>query len=453
MHIPDGQDGKARGTVDGKARLAPSYSRNADDEHDAVHTYLRQIGEVPLLTASDERRLGEDMEPAQHISAIKLHVEERFGREASGYETVLAMLERLAELRPVISMIAVDKGLTPNPALGTTVELGGQIEGEPSEDLVQQVAQAQGIDPGSAKAAIIDTAVVARNLPSAAVSIIGYEVPLSRVPERLSEDAVRGALHEREALFDQHMQELEARGDRARTALIEANLRLVVSVAKKYGSRGMAFSDLIQEGNIGLMRAVEKFEYRRGFKFSTYATWWIRQGVTRAIADQSRTIRVPVHIFETVNRLSRSVHKLTQEYGRDPTADEVAADAGVPVEKVQEFRKIPAEPASLEAPIGEMSDVRLKDVVSDQASDEPADVAARALLRREIDSALNALLSQREQDILRLRFGLDDDKARTLAEVGRVYGVSRERIRQVEAKALGRLRQPMLKRKLKDFVL
>ena len=290
------------------------------------------------------------------------------------------------------------------------------------------------------------------------VDIIEEEIDLS-VPEGIAiDDPVRMYLKEIGKVpllsSEEEMElakQIEAGSQYAKKKLAEANLRLVVSIAKRYVGRGMLFLDLIQEGNLGLIKAVEKFDFRKGFKFSTYATWWIRQAITRAIADQARTIRIPVHMVETINKLIRVQRQLLQELGRDPFPEEISKVMDLPVEKVREIQKIAQEPVSLETPIGEEEDSHLGDFIPDDDAPAPAEAAAFTMLKEQLINVLDTL-TPREEKVLRLRFGLDDGRARTLEEVGKEFNVTRERIRQIEAKALRKLRHPSRSKKLKDYL-
>lgn len=275
---------------------------------------------------------------------------------------------------------------------------------------------------------------------------IGLEDPVRMYLKEIGKVPLLSAEEEIE-----YAQRMEDGDEEAKKRLAEANLRLVVSIAKRYVGRGMQFLDLIQEGNLGLIKAVEKFDYRKGYKFSTYATWWIRQAITRAIADQARTIRIPVHMVETINKLVRVQRQLLQELGREPSPEEIAETMDIPVERVREIQKISQEPVSLETPIGEEEDSHLGDFIQDDNVPVPAEAAASTLLKEQLVEVLGTL-TEREQKVLRLRFGMDDGRARTLEEVGKEFNVTRERIRQIEAKALRKLRHPSRSRKLKDFL-
>ena len=286
---------------------------------------------------------------------------------------------------------------------------------------------------------------LAQNMEDGAVAIEKINVLKGRLD---------GASEEEKAEINEEIKTLQRdvdKGADAKKRLAEANLRLVVSIAKRYVGRGMLFLDLIQEGNLGLIKAVEKFDYKKGYKFSTYATWWIRQAITRAIADQARTIRIPVHMVETINKLIRVSRQLLQELGREPSPEEIAKEMNMPVERVREILKISQEPVSLETPIGEEEDSHLGDFIKDDNVPVPADAAAFTLLKEQLEEVLGTL-TEREQKVLTLRFGLEDGRARTLEEVGKEFNVTRERIRQIEAKALRKLRHPSRSRKLKDYL-
>ncbi len=310
---------------------------------------------------------------------------------------------------------------------------------EITDDTVASVeVTAQDSEPGDAKAATKDLLSVPEGV-TVNDPVRMYLKEIGKIPLLTSEEEVELA------------KAIEQNSEDARRRLAEANLRLVVSIAKKYVGRGMLFLDLIQEGNLGLIKAVEKFDYRKGYKFSTYATWWIRQAITRAIADQARTIRIPVHMVETINKLIRISRQLVQELGREPLPEEIAQEMNISEERVREILKIAQEPVSLETPIGEEDDSHLGDFIEDHEAQAPADAAAFELLKEQLEDVLDTL-SAREEKVLRLRFGLDDGRSRTLEEVGQFFGVTRERIRQIEAKALRKLRHPMRSKRLRDYL-
>ena len=449
-HLPVAGD--SRRMLEMRAIGRQAVPEESEGIEDPVRMYLREIGRVNLLTAADERHLSRQMEEGNWIRDFEEEWRLRQGRMPTAVEITIFLLLQLEYLLHDISAVAeaLDKEHLPLFELIYDADFRERVDGEMDADLRTILMDELGYEEALAEERLVQVSVVTHLWPSRlvrrAIDAAGGLDKLMPPREPLFENLDAIALR-----CERHIGILKEDAYISEKRLTEANLRLVVSVAKKYIGRGMSMLDLIQEGNIGLVRAVEKFDYRKGYKFSTYATWWIRQAITRAIADQARTIRIPVHMVETINKQVRVSRRLVQELGREPTFEEIGEGMGLEAQRVREIVKVSQEPVSLETPIGEEEDSHLGDFVEDEKMVAPDAAAGQQLLKETVSAVLHSL-SARERQVLELRFGLHDGRSRTLEEVGKVFDVTRERIRQIEAKALRKLRHPTRATRLRDYI-
>jgi RNA polymerase primary sigma factor len=437
-----------------KEPIELSGNEELDIANDPVKQYLHEIGRVNLLTTHEERDLSKKIEVGKRLKQIKRDYLQEHGKSPSPTEIISVIPREIGRAVAIIHLLQEQLSLPPTESFIVSiseVKLRESINGVLDQQMIRNIAIKLGRSETETEDLVINISLNCDLLPDIILNDIDRHVSIANLESLMSEQVSVNSMKKHEEQVKEFLDNIEQEAEKAGKHLIEANLRLVVSLAKKHFGHGMTLLDLIQEGNIGLIRAVDKFNHHRGYKFSTYATWWIRQGISRAVADQARTIRVPVHMIDQIRQLLRVKRILSQEFGRDPTSREIGEKLTLSTEKVVSILKAAQFPVSLETPIGDEGDTSLADFIEDQNSTPPAEVASSQLLKEQIGEVLSEL-TPREQRVIILRFGIDDGRSRTLEEVGHEFNVTRERIRQIEAKAIRKLRHPSRSRKLRDYL-